>query len=243
MRDKRGTWAGAVGSLVGAVLLALTIRWLLVEPYVIPSGSMLPSLLIQDHIFVNKIVYGIRLPFMKKWIVKFGAPQRGDVLIFKYPQDENTFFVKRVIGVPGDKISWSGKELSVNGEKIPVQDSEKRDLFYGLLRDSDLAGGRDSYEILDEFPSEGKRHPILIKKGNDHETFEETVVPNDSLFVMGDNRDNSHDSRFWGFVPMENVLGRAMFVFLSCEESLPIADNNLCNPAAIRWKRLFHSVK
>src|SRR5580765_5044118 len=100
------------GSLLLAIAFALSIRWCLVEAYVIPSGSMLPSLLIQDHIFVNKLVYGIRVPFSKEWLLRFRLPTKGEVIVFKYPEDESTFFIKRVIGTPGDKIGWDGQQLT-----------------------------------------------------------------------------------------------------------------------------------
>src|SRR3954463_12361570 len=108
-------WTEGWGSLAVAVFVALGIRWAFVEAYVIPSGSMLPSLLIQDHIFVNKLVYGVRVPFSKSWLTKFRTPEKGEVIVFKYPEDESTFFIKRVIGVPGDKIAWDGQKLTING--------------------------------------------------------------------------------------------------------------------------------
>src|ERR1700691_1825717 len=118
--DKRGTRTSGAGYLFLAILVALAIRWALIEAYVIPSGSMLPTLLIQDHIFVNKLIYGIRVPFSKEWLLKFRLPEKGEVIVFKYPEDESIFFIKRVIGTPGDKISWDGQQLTINGEKVPT---------------------------------------------------------------------------------------------------------------------------
>src|SRR5579862_6742807 len=113
--DKRGTLSSGFGSLSVAILVALAIRWLLVEAYVIPSGSMLPSLLIQDHIFVNKLIYGVRVPFSKQWLAHFRLPTKGEVIVFRFPEDESTFFIKRVIGTPGDKVAWDGSQLTING--------------------------------------------------------------------------------------------------------------------------------
>src|SRR5262245_51883086 len=111
-------WLKKNTSLALAILAALSIRWALIEAYVIPSGSMLPTLLIHDHIFVNKIIYGLRFPFTKNWFAEFSHPQRGDVIVFKYPEDESTFFIKRVVGVPGDKVFVDGTDVYIND--LPV---------------------------------------------------------------------------------------------------------------------------
>lgn len=245
--DKR-FWTEGPGSFALAILIALTIRWALMEAYVIPSGSMLPSLLIHDHIFVNKMVYGLRVPFTEKWMVKFSEPKRGEVIVFKYPEDKSIFYIKRVVGIPGDKVFYENGNLYVNDKLIEKRvPTTKKDEF-DWLRDDDFngkgPGALDFYEHWQE-QLEDQSHSILLEKGRRSEVFGPVEVPPDSYFVMGDNRNNSKDSRYWSsehtFVPRDNLVGRAMFVWLSCEKTLPVA-SFLCNPLELRWRRFFHSV-
>lgn len=238
-------WTEGWGSLALAVFIALFIRWGFVEAYVIPSGSMLPSLLIHDHIFVNKLTYGLRVPFSEDWLVKFSQPKRGDVIVFKYPKDMSTFFIKRIVGEPGDKIYYENGTLYINDKpmekKVPASMAD-----FNWLRDADfqrdgnMNDSKDNYVFFTEVLPE-KEHSILLRRGDVFETFGPVTVPPDMLFVMGDNRNNSSDSRVWGFLPEKNILGRAMFVWLSCEETLPMLPF-LCNPLTIRWGRFFHHV-
>lgn len=238
-------WTEGWGSLFLAVFIALFIRWGFVEAYVIPSGSMLPSLLIHDHIFVNKLTYGLRVPFSEQWMVKFSEPKRGEVIVFKYPKDMSTFFIKRIVGEPGDKIYYENGTLYINDKpmekKVPSDTSD-----FDWLRDEDfqrdgnINDSKENYVGFTEVLVD-KEHSILLRKGDIMETYGPVTVPPDHLFVMGDNRNNSSDSRVWGFLPKQNILGRAMFVWLSCEETIP-ALPMLCNPLTIRWGRFFHPV-
>lgn len=243
-------WTEGHGSVAVAILVALTIRWLLLEAYVIPSGSMLPELLINDHIFVNKLTYGIRVPFSEKWITTFNQPQRGDVIVFKYPLDKSTFFIKRLIGMPGDKIFWENGTLYINDkpvEKVPPASS----VNFDWLSDEDFksngvdVGDRKEYYVhfTEKLPVvEGiKDHSVILHRGN-YSSFGPFVVPENSYFMMGDNRDRSQDSRYWGPMPKDNIVGKAMFVWLSCEEAWHPFGLPICNPVTIRFKRFFHPV-
>lgn len=245
-------WTEGWGSMALAVLAALTIRWLFLEAYVIPSGSMFPSLLKNDHIFVNKMIYGVRFPFSEKWMVKFNEPKRGEVIVFKYPKDMNTFFIKRIVGVPGDKIKFDNGILYVN-DKVQEKTVPKSSYDFDYLREEDFkseGGFQDTKanyvhftERLEGSDNNVIEHSILMKKGElmGFPGDGEWVVPEESLFVMGDNRYNSHDSRFWGFVPKKNILGRAGFVWLSCEEMLPVI-SVICNPLTVRGTRFLHFI-
>ena len=168
-----------------AVLLALFIRTFVVQAFKIPSGSMEPTLLVGDHILVNKFVYGVKLPFVQKTVISVGMPKRDDVIVCIYPVDKSKDFIKRVIGLPGDRIEMVDRKLLINGK--PFEDK------HGYYSDR----GRPSASVS------GKTD------------FGPVEVPKDHLFVMGDNRDHSYDSRFWGFVPLKSVKGKAFIIYWS----------------------------
>lgn len=244
----RHFWTHGAGSYVLAIGVALTIRWAFMEAYVIPSQSMLPSLLINDHIFVNKSVYGIRVPFSEKWLIEFGKPKRGEVIVFKYPRDKSIFYIKRVVGVPGDKVFYQDGKLFINDKEMPKEMASEEGNF-SYVRDVDLQGeGAMPFATKADFDHyiediDGKKHDVLLSKAEFMgETYGPIYVPEGQLFVMGDNRNRSADSRTGWFVPHEYVLGRAMFVWLSCEKTLPVL-TFLCNPFTVRGTRFFHQVK
>jgi len=172
-------------ALAVAFLLALFIRTFLVQAFKIPSGSMLETLQIGDHILVNKLRYGIRMPIMGKRVVSFTDPRRGDIIVFVYPVDPSKDFIKRVIGEPGDTVEVKHKQVYVNGQKV-----------------------EDPWGHFVEGPGENSR---LSPRDN----FGPVTVPSDQVFVMGDNRDRSYDSRFWGFVPLDDVRGKAFVIYWS----------------------------
>ena len=208
-------------SLGLALFIVLMIRSSVIEAFKIPSGSMIPTLLVGDHIFVNKFAYGIKLPF-SDWItdhpiylVKREPPKRGDIIVFKYPRDESFYYIKRVVGVPGDKIEQKNKVLYVN-DQIVQRDliaAEASEKLFRTLNDSKYTSA--SIDVFNE-KLDQSNHLIMLEKTNyAGDSLNPVTVPPDSLFVMGDNRDFSNDSRFWGFVPMKNVKGKAIVVWLS----------------------------
>lgn len=236
-------------SFAGAILAILAFRWLLFEPFVIPSGSMIPTLLIHDHILVSKSAYGVRIPFTKTWLADFGPPKRGDIVVFKSVEG-SYFMIKRVIGLPGDRIEMreDGMPL-VNGQAFSVKplsvtsDPVSQAPYY-QANENDLGGPMTSFDFLEEKTGE-HTHRILLSKDMLRGGYkyaaagEPFTVPEGAYFAMGDNRDNSRDSRYWGPLPKENLMGKALFIWLSCEETLPYIPF-ICNPLTIRWKRFFH---
>lgn len=197
-------------SLFPVILAVLILRSFLVEPFRIPSGSMMPTLLAGDFILVNKFSYGIRLPVIDTKIIPVGEPERGDVLVFRYPQDPSIDYIKRVVGVPGDQIAYYNKQLFINGEPA-VQTG--LGIYEGVGTGVSMSGAQMRSEQLS-----GVLHNILINEGKG--TVEgEFRVPEGQYFVMGDNRDNSNDSRYWGFVPEENLVGKAFMIWMNWDST------------------------
>jgi signal peptidase I len=188
-----------------AILLALFIRTFIIQAFKIPSGSMKSTLLIGDHLLVNKFIYGIKMPYIDNYLIQLNKPERGDVVVFKYPEDENTDFIKRVIGVAGDIVEIKDDQLYINNEKIVTK-------LIGKYSDEEMP-----YSDVYEETIGNKKHKIL-NMSDDHEYFGPVTVPEDSIFVMGDNRDNSHDSRKWkntNFVKLEKIKGKALIIYWS----------------------------
>jgi signal peptidase I len=186
-------------AIIIAILIAFFIRTFVVQAFKIPSGSMKPTLLIGDHLLVNKFIYGVKIPFVRKTLVSISEPKRGDVVVFIYPEDHSKDFIKRVIGVSGDTIEIRNKKIFLNG--LPYNDA------HGVY--------------VDDFIIPGSIQP--------RDNFGPFTVPKDALFTMGDNRDQSYDSRFWGVVDKKDVLGKAMIIYWSWDKEV----HN------VRWSRIF----
>lgn len=244
-KDQKAGFLNSFGSFSMAVLAILTLRWLLIEPYVIPSGSMIPSLLIHDHIVVNKLAYGVRVPFSKQWLFKGDDPERGDIVVFR-AVNESYFMVKRVIGLPGEKLRFfADGRIEVDGKTLErtnlgeVVGKEDQGEYYSVSPEN-VGAPAGSLEFFEE-NNGSKKYRTMQMLGMDRIEFE-VEVPEEHIFMMGDNRDNSKDSRFWGPLPINHVLGKATFVWLTCDDTLPVL-SFLCNPLEMRWSRLGHSVK
>ncbi len=186
------------------IVIVLVLRSFLGEPFRIPSGSMMPTLMAGDFILVNKYTYGLRLPVVDHKILDLGSPERGDIVVFRFPQDPSVDFIKRVIGLPGDHIVYREKQLYINGEPVPQ-------------RELGGSGGYPSQDLeIRHETLDGTVHEILVMPGRGEPALE-FYVPEGEYFVMGDNRDNSNDSRVWGTVPDRNLVGRAFLVWMSWE--------------------------
>jgi signal peptidase I len=243
---KKAKFGEGIGSFLLAVLAILAFRWALFEPYVIPSGSMIPTLLIHDHILVSKFAYGLRIPFTKTWLFRNSEPKRGDIVVFRSVEDSGYFMIKRVVGIPGDKIEVDSEGyVKVNDEKleakpIEITESPESQKPYYPVKPVDIGGDYNDFQFYQENLL-GVNHRAMLTKGAPRFYDRPFTVPEDQYFCMGDNRDNSKDSRYWGALPRENLLGKALFVWLSCEDTLPFLPF-LCNPAKIRWPRFFHAL-
>jgi len=219
--DAKDPWWVEYGASFFPVILAVfLLRSFLAEPFKIPSGSMVPTLLAGDFILVNKYTFGIRLPVINKKVIDMNTPQRGDVMVFRYPENPSLDYIKRVVGLPGDKISYNNKRLSINGEELPLRKIE--DYVDNRLISTPRfieKLGMVEHEILIEsdappFVTQITQFPF---RNNCHYNTSGVVceVPPGHYFMMGDNRDNSQDSRVWGFVPEENIVGRAFFIWFN----------------------------
>lgn len=192
-----------IEAIIIAILIAVVIRTFIVQAYKIPSRSMVPTLLVGDHLLVNKFIYGVKIPVIRRIIVPITDPKRGDIIVFIYPNDRTKDYIKRVIGVGGDKIEIKNKNIFINDQ--PYKDA------FGIYSDNTT-------------------YPAIMQP---RDNFGPVTVPRGSLFVMGDNRDESADSRFWGFVDLKDVEGKALLIYWSWNSE---EQDNLLKK--IRWQRL-----
>ena len=214
-------WVEYGASFFPVILLVFVLRSFIVEPFKIPSGSMIPTLQVGDFILVNKYTYGIRLPVINKKIIQFNTPQRGDVMVFRYPEDPSLDYIKRVVGIPGDKVAYQNKQLTINGKPVEMRRIDDylhpERLYYSRQFIEKMDG--IEYRVLNDqdapaFIPDASRFPYRENCLYNNSGVICTV-PEGQYFMMGDNRDNSRDSRFWGFVPDENIVGKAFFIWLN----------------------------
>jgi signal peptidase I len=236
-----------------AVLIALFLRAFVVEAFKIPSGSMIPTLQVGDHIFVNKFIYGVRIPFTNiKFGMNYRKPERGEVIVFIFPKDPDKDFIKRIVGIEGDTIEMRDDQIFVNGtpiarEQIPgpcdymdFREETARWMEGECTAWRETVPGNSYTTIHDKigaphsWPEQGERR---------EEQRGWQKVPPGHVFVMGDNRDNSHDSRYWGFVPFENIKGKAMVIWFSMGPASPNDSPFLRFFKSLRYDRLFHLVR
>ncbi|MFT6625577.1 MAG: signal peptidase I [Cycloclasticus sp.] len=197
-------------SFFPVLLFVLVLRSFIVEPFRIPSSSMMPTLLIGDFILVNKFAYGIRLPVVDTKVIEIGQPERGDIMVFRYPKDLSLDYIKRVIGLPGDKVGYYDKHVYINGERISQQPLGD---YQGIGQGENMTGAALNHELLPM-----QEHDILLM--SERPSIEgEITVPPGHYFMMGDNRDNSNDSRYWGTVPEENIVGKAFMIWMNWDSS------------------------
>lgn len=240
--EKEESFVDTIKTIVYAIFIAVVIRSLWFEPFKIPSGSMYPTLYVGDYLFVSKYTYGyskhsfpFSLPLFEGRIWQ-DAPKRGDVVVFKNPQDNSTDYIKRVIGLPGDLVKLENGRLYINGKQL-----ERKNEQEFVIRNK--FGGAERYNKYVEVLPEGKEHFILeVSDSEINDDFEEVKIPDGSYFMMGDNRDRSDDSRVnVGFVPAENLVGKARFLFFSHNDE-DAWYKPWTWPKKIRWSRLFNKI-
>lgn len=218
--EEAGPYVALAQDLCWFLVIIWLIRSFAFNIYRVPSGSLEPTVDTGDFLLVNQYVYGVKLPVTHHDLIPFGKPQRGDIALFYYPNDPNLIFVKRVIGIPGDHIVYKNKMLSLNGKIIPQKDM-------GFITNTDDTGHNETVKQMEETLGKRKYHVIIQPLTPNYREIDFTV-PKGQYFVMGDNRDNSNDSRYWGTVPEGNFIGKALLVWMSWD----------AHHWKVRWNRI-----
>ena len=241
--SKKNGFTDFFGSLFGVLALVTILRSFVFEPFQIPSGSMEPTLRVGDFLVVNKFNYGIKDPIWQKTLIENGHPERGDIIVFKAPPQPHVDYIKRVVGIGGDTVKYdmatqsltvTSKDGSVNVFKYENAKPNADFFYHGEMQVEKTEVGSVMHQILNN-PSPFNYAPYFFKQ--EGQTDGEWVVPEGHYFVMGDNRDNSEDSRFWGFVPEQNIVGKATFIWLSLDKK----PNEF--PKGLRFDRMFTSIQ
>lgn len=220
-RARQPLWLEYTAGLFPVILVVFLLRSFVAEPFKIPSESMLPTLVVGDLILVNKFTYGVRLPVIHTKVLDVGLPERGDVMVFRFPQDPSVDYIKRVIGVPGDTVSYQDKRLTINGHSVELasagefEDARKLALYPQYSEKV----GDITHKILTDLEKPSDIQPVFRFPHYDSCRYSgggvTCTVPAGHYFMMGDNRENSLDSRFWGFVPEQNIVGKAFFIWMN----------------------------
>ena len=197
--------------LIYLIVGLLALRWTVVEPYVVPTGSMEPTLKPGDRLYALKCAYDVRFPFTDYVLFDTGKVERGDVILFRAPRDPKITYVKRAVGLPGDKLAFRNGSIFINGEEVAKAPAEDQEIMYDIYR-------RDEKTLYLEQLGDVKHYVILDHGIPQNRFLEEITIPEGHYFASGDNRDNSHDSRAWGFVPKELLKGEAMFIWFSSRD-------------------------
>ena len=200
-------------SLFPVFLIVLVLRSFVLEPFKIPSASMYPTLQVGDFIVVNKFAYGVKLPVTQAKIIPVDLPERGDVVVFKFPKDPNVDYIKRVIGLPGDEITYIARTIFVNGKPLGQK-------LVGNYVGTGSAENMTGVTEIEETTSSGRKYKVLLDRDKFNRDMKPIVVPEGHYFVMGDNRDYSNDSRFWGTVPEKNLKGKAFGIWMNWDEDV-----------------------
>jgi len=235
--EKKSIWVSVKGhlSLIYLILGLFALRSSLVEPYVVPTGSMEPTLKTGDRLYALKCAYDLKVPFTNHTALHISDVKRGDVILFQAPHRPEMTYVKRAVGLPGDRLEIQDGVLYVNGQEIIKTEFPNREVLYDIDRNADKKlyvenlSGRKHYVILDS-----------ALDGNPTRNLETIVVPENHLFAVGDNRDNSYDSRAWGFVPMENLKGKAMFIWFSGWD--PLLKENMVKEHSLLMQIVYFAV-